>query len=130
MVDTLGLLLTKRVEPEDVQDRTGPYALLSELALLHPRIITVLADGEYISQKLADWLKSHCGWILEIVKRTDDPFRALKKRWIVERTFAWFNLSRRLSKDYEFTVQSSETFLELCMIRIMLRRLAVHTASY
>ena len=124
MVDTLGLLLTKRVESAAVQDRTGAYTLLSGLAPLNPRIITVLADGGYISQKLTNWLTFHCGWILEVVKRVEGPFKVLKKRWIVERTFAWFNLSRRLSKDYEFTVQSSETFLELCMIRIMLRRLA------
>jgi len=48
----------------------------------------------------------------------------LPKRWIVERTFSWLIRNRRLSKDFERMVQSSETFIEVAMIRPMLRRLA------
>ena len=46
------------------------------------------------------------------------------KRWIVERTFSWLIRNRRLSKDYERLVQTSETFIEVAMIRLILRRLA------
>jgi len=48
----------------------------------------------------------------------------LPKRWIVERTFAWLDQSRRLSKDYERLPTTSETFIYAAMIRLMLRRLA------
>ena len=63
---------------------------------------------------------------MQIVER--DPqakgFEVLAKRWIVERTFSWLIRNRRLSKDYERMVQSSETFIKVAMIRLMLRRLA------
>jgi putative transposase len=47
----------------------------------------------------------------------------LPKRWIVERTFGWLNRSRRLSKDYEALCESSEAWICLAMIHLMLRRL-------
>jgi putative transposase len=45
------------------------------------------------------------------------------KRWIVERTFGWLNRCRRLSKDYERTTASSEAFIKVAMIHLMIRRL-------
>ena len=44
--------------------------------------------------------------------------------WIVERSFAWLGPNRRLSKDYEYCVQSSETLIEIAATRLMLNRLA------
>ena len=46
------------------------------------------------------------------------------RRWVVERSFAWLIRNRRLAKDYERTVQTSETLIELAAIRLFLRRLA------
>ena len=65
-------------------------------------------------------------WVLEIVKKADKAkgFQLLPHRWIVERTFAWLGRYRRLSKDYEVFVETSETMIRLAMIRLMLRRLA------
>jgi putative transposase len=51
-------------------------------------------------------------------------YGVLPKRWIVERTFGWLRRDRRLAKDYERKVQTSETLIEVVMIRLMLRRLA------
>ena len=63
---------------------------------------------------------------MEIVERDREArgFEVLSKRWIVERTFSWLIRNRRLSKDYERMVQSSERFIKVAMIRLMLRRLA------
>ncbi len=71
------------------------------------------------------WVERECGWTLEIVKRADDlrGFVVLPKRWIVERTFAWLGKCRRLSKDYEHLVASSEAMIRLAMIGLMVRRL-------
>jgi putative transposase len=51
-------------------------------------------------------------------------FNVLQKWWIVERTFAWLVRNRRLLKDYERKVQTTETFIEVAIIRLILRRLA------
>ncbi|MCA1615172.1 MAG: transposase [Acidobacteria bacterium] len=52
-------------------------------------------------------------------------FTVLRRRWVVERTFAWVGRYRRMSKDYEYLIESSEPMLHLVMTRLMLRRLAL-----
>jgi putative transposase len=71
-------------------------------------------------------VKEQGGWELQIVERSADTegFALLPHRWIVERTLSWLMRNRRLSKDYERKVQTSEAFIEVAMIRMMLRRLA------
>jgi putative transposase len=63
---------------------------------------------------------------LEIVERDKEAegFEVVAKRWIVERTLGWLRRDRRLAKDYERKVQTSETLIEVAMIRLILRRLA------
>jgi putative transposase len=128
LVDTLGLPLSVYVTWADVQDRVGARCLLAGLKALLPRLKKIWADGAYTGEKLARWCKEQGRWELQIVERSSstDPegFAVLPRRWIVERTFGWLMRNRRLSKDYERKVQSSETFIEVAMIRLMLRRLA------
>ncbi|MEM8901462.1 MAG: transposase, partial [Bacteroidota bacterium] len=50
-------------------------------------------------------------------------FKPTAKRWVVERTFAWFESYRRLAKDFEFLPQTSETMITLAMTRLMLKRI-------
>jgi putative transposase len=63
---------------------------------------------------------------VEVVKRSDSTpgFVVQAKRWIVERTFGWLSRERRLARDYERKEESSEAFVYLGMIRLMLGRLA------
>jgi putative transposase len=126
LVDTLGLPLSIYVTSADIQDRVGARCLLAGLKPLLPRLKKIWADGAYTGEKLAGWCKEQGGWELEIVERSADTegFAVLPLRWIVERTLGWLMRSRRLSKDYERLVQTSETFIEVAMIRLMLRRLA------
>jgi putative transposase len=113
------------VHPANIQDRDGAKTLLSELTQFYPRMKKVWADGGYAGQ-LEEWAATEAGLTLEIVSRPPEAqgFVPLPRRWIVERTFGWFNGYRRLSKDYEATTDSSETVVYLAMINLMLHRLA------
>ena len=51
-------------------------------------------------------------------------FQVLPRRWVVERTFGWLNLQRRLSKDYEGLPETTEAWVYTAMTGLMLRRLA------
>ena len=86
----------------------------------------VWRDGGCCGTVLLVWVTAHCRFRLKIVCRADDKkgFLVLPRRWVVERTFAWLNHQRRLSKDYERLPASSEAFIYIAMIRLMLRRLA------
>lgn len=123
-MDTLGLIVAVVVHAASVQDRDGAQQVLGKVRDKLPRLKVIWADGGYAGQ-LVDWVKTTCGWLLDIVKRSTDTtgFKVLPKRWIVERTFGWFGRYRRLSKDYEQLTESSVAMIHLCMIHLMLRRL-------
>ena len=125
LVDTLGLILTVLVLKADIQDRDGARTLLEKVKGQFPRLQRIWADGGYAGA-LVDWVKNLCGWILEIVKRSDTAhgFQVLPHRWIVERTFGWLNRSRRLSKNFERLSTSSEAMVYLAMLPLMTKRLA------
>lgn len=61
----------------------------------------------------------------EVVERIPGTrsFSVQSRRWVVERTFGWLSRDRRLSKDYERKVQTSETLIQVAMIRLLLARL-------
>lgn len=121
----MGLLLDVVVHPGNIQDRDGAKLVCEAIRDVFPSLQHVWADGGYAGQLIA-WMEESCGLELEIVKRTDDPhrFKVLPRRWVVERTFGWFNRYRRLSKEYECNPATSEAMIRLAMIHIMLRRLA------
>ncbi len=123
LVDTLGMPIANRVESANVSDRRSAARLLAGLGPLFPSIRTVIADAGHESRQLARELKRHNGWQLQIVKRRQRAFKITGLTWIVERTFAWLGRNRRLSKDYEYAVQTSETMIDIAAIRLMLNRL-------
>jgi len=129
LVDTLGLVLMVVVHSAGIQDRDGAKLLLAKAFEYLPRLQLIWADGGYAG-KLIEWTAQSCNWILEIVKRPNLPcFVLLKRRWVVERTFAWFGKYRRLSKDYEYFTDTSEAMIYAAMTHLMLRRLSRHNTS-
>jgi transposase len=90
------------------------------------RLTTIWADGGFDGEPFMQWVMDFCRWIVQVVLRPEQSngFVLLKKRWVVERTFGWLMGCRRLVRDYELLPETSETFIYLAMIRIMVRRLA------
>jgi len=105
-----------------MSDRRAAAGLLGGLGPIFPTIKTVIADAGHQSRKLARLIKAE-GYELRIVKRRKRAFEVVGLTWIVERTFAWIGRYRRMSKDYEHRVQTSETLIDLIAIRLMLNRL-------
>ena len=106
-----------------MSDRRAGRRLLAGLAPLWPTIRTIIADAGHESRKLARHLQR--GRLrLQIVKRKQRAFKVAGLTWIVERTFAWLGFNRRLSKEYEYCIQTSEALLDIAAIRLMLNRVA------
>ena len=128
LVDTLGLVISTFVSPANVQDRDGLKKVLNqyfEQGLTRLRKLWV--DGGYRGDDLKEWVaaKKHSYKIdLEVVKPEGKGFQVAKRRWVVERTFAWLCNFRRLSKDYEVLTDNSEAFIHIAMIHLLLNRLA------
>jgi putative transposase len=142
VVDTQGLVVTLKVHAANISDRDGAQLVLDDMPKRFPRIRKLWTDSGY-NGRFRTWAAEHLAkWDVEIVKHwwtgikgvwvgpDQEPptipsgFHVLPKRWIVERTFAWLDQNRRLSKDYERLPMTSETFMYVAMIRLMLRRLA------
>lgn len=144
LVDTQGFLLAVKVHTAGWGDRKGAPLLLKPLAKRFARLSHLFADQGYTGPLMA-WIKEHLGWETEIVphehttshgdwelvngqpvniKKPKGGFQVQRKRWIVERTFAWLIRWRRLARDYEGLPSSSEAFIQIASLRLFLTRLA------
>ena len=108
--DTLGHIMTAVVHPADIQDRDGALMVAARIRSLFPWLRHLIADGGYAGEKLRNGLAQIGQWTIEIIKRSDQVkgFVVLPKRWIVERSFPWLGRCRRLTRDVEATISSSE----------------------
>jgi putative transposase len=131
VVDTVGLVLLVVVHSAAVQDGAGGMNTLQRLfeRIKHNvhnrwcRMKLIWADGGY--EPIVETVRRQFGWTLQIVKRPDDQkgFQVLPRRWVVERTFGWLGRYRRLARDYEHTVASSEAMVYIASTRRMLKLL-------
>jgi putative transposase len=125
VVDVLGLILAVAVTGANVQDRDGGQLVLKGLKDRFPRLARVWADGVYAG-RLVEWAEKTAQFVLDIVCKPKGQigFSVLPWRWIVERTFAWLGNYRRLARDYEINPRTSEAWIKIAMIHLMVRRLA------
>jgi putative transposase len=126
VTDTQGFLLAVRVHTANVQDVHGAVPLLGSLRASFPKLRHIFADRVYRGNQLRKAIAKFGRWKIEIVTRTErvGTFKPEAKRWVVERSFAWFGRDRRLARDFERTVESEEAWFLLASIRFLLRRLA------
>ena len=107
------------------ESRDGGVLLMAALFGMCPFLLKLYADAGYQGPKSQQGLARVCRAVnVEIVRRCDTgKFVVLPERWIVERTIAWLNRCRRLSKDWERLNRNALAFLRWASVRLMLRRL-------
>ena len=122
ITDTNGLLLSVVVHAANEYDGKKAFDVIKTLKFRFDRMTKIFADGGYRGDELAQRLKNELYYDLEITLRndTETEFKPLPKRWVVERSLAWMNGFRRLSKDYEKLTETSETMITIAFIMLML----------
>jgi putative transposase len=126
VVDSLGLLLAVLVTAADVDDARAATELFARLdGQPMGKVVRMYADAKYHNFTLSEWVEANARWELSIVRRPEgsEGWVRLPIRWTVERTFAWLGQCRRLTKEREKSVRSSEAFIKLAMIHLMLNRI-------
>ncbi|MDZ7777254.1 MAG: transposase [Bacteroidales bacterium] len=120
----MGLVLAVFIHAANIHDSKAGIDIIAMLRERFSRLKKIVADGGYRGE-LIEKVKDRFSWVLEIVLRSDKKQNCtlLPQRWVVERTFAWFESYRRLSKDYEYNTDTSEAMIQLAMVRLMLNRI-------
>ena len=124
VVDTGGRLWSVYVHAANQADSQAGVPVLKGIEAWNQRLQKVITDSAYEGlfanvvkqQQLLFEVSSKPFWL--------KGFIPLRKRWVVERTFAWFNHFRRITKDYEQTTSSAESWLLWANCALMLNRLA------
>jgi putative transposase len=138
IVDSLGIIWAAKVHRANQQESTSGYEAINKYPNNIARPEILLGDAGYGKAPFNLLAKTRWGIWPEIRKGTKPKVRNEKghlrhnvgisnlkpQRWIVERSFAWFNHYRRLARDYERKIRNSETFLFLSQMPLLLNRLA------
>lgn len=130
VTDTLGNLLAVKVHSANLHDSKSAKLVLSKIIenrVDFPRLKRIFADKGYRGSLLS-WTKKNLKCQLEIVKTysklaNNGKMMVSPKRWVVERSFAWLNHYRRLSKDFERLTENSECFIKIAFIRLFIKKL-------
>jgi putative transposase len=147
LVDTQGFVLKTYVHAASESDTQGGQGLLADITAQFPRLAHLWTDTGY-KKAFTEWVIENLGWTVECVKRLVEPqgdyaqvikdflgeevyaqrypkgFQLLPRRWVVERTFAWLDRQRRLSKEYELLPETSQAWIYLASARILWKRMA------
>lgn len=120
VTDTLGLVLRIEVHSAGVQDRDGAALVLDRITRRFPFLERFFADVGYQGPRVA----AAAPRPVEIIRRTDVGFVVQPKRWVVERTFAWIGINRRLARDFERFAETAKALFQIAIIKLMTRRIA------
>jgi putative transposase len=126
VTDTEGSLLAVLVHPGNLQDVHGAIPLLRIIGRIFPTLRHIFADRVYRGPMLLQAIADLGKWTIEIITRSQNvgTFKAEPRRWVVERTLAWFGRNRRLAKDFEASIASAEAWVLIASIRLLSHRLA------
>ena len=107
----------------DIQDRDGAKGVLRRSRALFPFVELAFVDGGYAG-RLVRWAKEQIHIVLEVVKHRAKQvgFAVIRRRWVVERTFAWIVKNRRFVRDYEQLTTVAETLITIAATATLIRR--------
>jgi putative transposase len=126
VVDGMGMLLAVLVTAASVDDGVAATELFGRLdGQPISQVRRMFGDSKYHNYDLYEWVEENADYEMTIINRPEGKkgWVKLPIRWTVERTFAWLGRCRRLTKDREKSVRSSESMIRLAMIQLMLNRL-------
>lgn len=127
VVDTLGLLIAVAVTAANLDDGTHASQVLGKLRRDQlPRLEVIYGDNKYNNRTLDRWLlDTQAPYRIEVSSNPtgEKVFKPVRIRWVVEQGHACLGRSRRLSRDYERSTSSSETWVQISAIQRMVRRL-------
>jgi len=122
VVDVIGNLLSIVVHAANIHDTKSGIDPAKKAFEKYPTIERFCGDEGY-RKSFEENVLSELGLGVDISEKIVPGWAIIPKRWVVERTFAWANNSRRLSKDYEITTASEEAFFMISHLHTLLRRL-------
>jgi len=125
IVDKNGFLVAVMVTVAHIHDSKAVMLLMRVLKELVCRVKVIIADGGYRGE-IAEQVKKKFNYLIQVVMRSDDKktrFKPTPKRWVIERTFAWFDNDRRLCRNYELLFESSENMVKLASIKLLLNKI-------
>ena len=124
-VDTEGLVLAILVLAADVSDQDGALLLLTLYHARYPALQQMWGDTHYSGARLLAAYAAAGISLAVVSKPAGQPgFVPLPRRWVVERSLAWFSRCRRLGRDYERDPAYSEAWLYIAALHRMLKHLA------
>jgi transposase len=124
IVDKNGFLIAVMAGVAHVHDSKAALLLMRVLKGFLCSIKIIIADGGYRGE-LAEEVKNLFGYVIKVVMRSDKEtdFKPVNKRWVIERTFSWFDNDRRLCRNYELLLESSENMVKLSAIKLLLNKI-------
>jgi len=125
IVDKNGFLIAVMVTVAHIHDSKAVNLLMRVLKEMLCSIKVIVADGGYRGE-IAEQVKKGFGYLIQVVMRSDDNkagFKPISKRWVIERTFSWFDNDRRLCRNYELLFESSENMVKLASIKLLLNKI-------
>ena len=125
IVDKNGFLVAVMVTVAHIHDSKAVMLLMRVLKELVCGVKVIIADGGYRGE-IAEQVKKKFNYLIQVVMRSDDKktrFKPTHKRWVIERTFAWFDNDRRLCRNYELLFESSENMVKLASIKLLLNKI-------
>ena len=124
VVDKNGFLIAVLVTVANVHDSKAAMLLMQVLKSLCSSVKYIIADGGYRGQ-LAENIRNTFGYVLQVVISgyKKQGFRPIKGRWVIERTFSWFDNDRRLCRNYEISFDTAEQMVKIASIKLLLNKI-------